>query len=478
MNKNKKPLLLTLSTIIFYGGALSGFTINASAADWNLTPSVTLTETYTDNVDLDSSEKQGDFVTQVSPQIDISRIGARLETSIIYSANYFYYPDGNDVHEVRHNLQSSLSSELVSDLLFIDASAGINQRFLDRQQAISSEQTSRTDNRRTVQTYNVSPYLAHQFGSWATAQLKYTFRHVRMSADPEQTTNFTVFGNSLSHEGSFTINSGNRFNKLGWTLSAIYSNEGREVSNDLETTTARADFSYQLTDVLSLLGSAGYQNRDASGSFVNFKGFVWDAGFRLTPGPRTSLSFRYGNQYNGDTFSLNALYKITSKNTITLSYSDFIQTFQSLAFEDNSNINLDSSLGSDFISGDLTRRKRWSLSLSGIRGRTSYSASAFYSEYKGDNLSLNEERYGGVVSLNRALNSKLNISGVFSYNLSKFLSDGINDKFWSASANINYKISKSLIGTISYSHSDRDQARQGILNGGSNYISISIRAAI
>ncbi|MBL4802346.1 MAG: TIGR03016 family PEP-CTERM system-associated outer membrane protein [Emcibacter sp.] len=474
MQYYKKQIFLLLSTV-----AASGFIVNANAANWRVTPSIAVTETYTDNVDLDSSSNQGDFVTQITPQIGIRGNGSRMNLLFSYAPNYFFYPgDDDDKHELRHSLQSSLNSELISEKFFIDASANITQRFLDRRRAISSEIVSRTDNRRTVQSYQFSPYLVHTFDAWASAQLRYTLGHVRQAADAEQTTVDTFFGNTLSHQASLSVTSGRRFSKLNWTFLTQYQTENRENSNNYSTTTVRTDLSYQLTNIFTLLGSVGYQKRNAVGSFANFNGLTWDAGFRLVPGPRTSLSFRYGNQLRGNTFSLDAQYKITSKNVINLSYTDTIQTFQSFAFDDISSVNLDPALNSEFISGDLTRRKKWTLKLSGTRGRTTYNASSFYSEYKSDNLALDEERYGGALSINRNLNSRLSIGSGLSYNLSKFASDNINDKFWSASVNMSYQLSKSLTGTLGYVHSDRDQERFGSLNGGSNYISLSIRATL
>ncbi|VAV86898.1 hypothetical protein MNBD_ALPHA02-270 [hydrothermal vent metagenome] len=475
VHNNKKSILLLLSMAV-----VSGYISNVDAADWKITPSIAVTEIYTDNVNLDSSISQSDFVTQVSPVILITGNGPRLNATINYAPNYFFYPgNANDKHDLRQTLQANLRGELVRDTFFIDANANIAQRFLDRRRAITSLQVSQTNNRRTVQSYQVSPYLVHAFGTWASAELRYTLSQIRQSADTRQTTQNTFFGNSLTNTGSFTLTSGRRFSKLGWTLSALRSNEERETFGSYKNTTARADFSYQLTRILALLGSAGYQKRDAiGGSFANFDGFIWDAGFRLVPGPRTSISFRYGNQFIGKSFSLNAQYKITAKDSINLSFRDTIQTFQSLALENNNSTNIDPFLNSGFISGDLTRRKQWSLSLGGTRGRTTYSASGLYSKYTSDNTALDDERYGAAFSISRRLNRRFSLSTGFNFNVSKFSSDGIKDKFWSASVNADYQLSKNLVTVLGYVHTKRDQARFGNLNGGSNYISLSIRAAI
>ncbi len=474
MQNYKKSMTMLLSAMV-----VSGFALTANGANWRVQPSIKLEETYTDNVNLDANSQQSDFVTQVTPGIIITGTGARMKTSLTYAPIYLFYPgDSNDKHDFRQNLQASLASELISETFFVDASANINQRFLDRRQAISSVDSNRTNNRRTVQTYQFSPYLVHAFGNWATAQLRYDLRHIRIASSTLITSPDTSFGNSLSHQGSFSVKSGRRFNRLGWTLLAQYQSEQRAFQSNYKDTVLRADLSYQLTHMLALLGSAGYEKRDSLGSFANFNGFIWDAGFRLVPGPRTSISFRYGNQYNGNSFSGNAQYKITAKDSINLSYTDTIQTFQSFAFASNNIVTLDPSQGSNFISGDLTRRKNLSLSLSGTRGRATYSASAFYSKYKSDNNALDERRYGGAISLARRLSRRLSINGGFSYNLSRFSSSNIDDKFWSASANVDYNISKSLVGSLGYIHTDRSQARFGNLNGGSNYISLSIKAAI
>ena len=275
MHNYKKTIVLLLSTV-----AAPGFIMGANAANWRLEPSIAVTETYTDNVDLDSNVSQSDFVTQITPQIAIIGRGGRMNMSFVYAPNYFFYPgDDEDKHDLRHSLDASLNSELVRDTFFIDMKANISQRFLDRRAAITSVEASRTDNRRTVQTYQFSPYLVHTFGSWATAQLRYDMAYIREAEDAEQTTLNTFFGNSLSHEGSFTLSNGRRFSKINWTLVANYRDEGRESSTNYKTTTMRADLSYQLTNIFALLGSVGYQKRDTLGSFANFSGFIWDAGF-------------------------------------------------------------------------------------------------------------------------------------------------------------------------------------------------------
>jgi len=141
MYNYKRSILLLLSTV-----AMSQLIMNVNAANWRIEPSIVVAEVYTDNVDLDASISQSDFVTQVTSKIAISGDGSRLNGALLYAPSYFFYPgDDNDKHELRHSLNANLNSELISETFFVDASANIAQRFLDRRQAISSEQASRTE---------------------------------------------------------------------------------------------------------------------------------------------------------------------------------------------------------------------------------------------------------------------------------------------------------------------------------------------
>ena len=71
MYSTKKTIILLLSTV-----ATSGLGVSAGAATWRVTPTLTATETYTDNVNLDETVRQGDFVTQISPQVTDRNRGA------------------------------------------------------------------------------------------------------------------------------------------------------------------------------------------------------------------------------------------------------------------------------------------------------------------------------------------------------------------------------------------------------------------
>jgi len=475
MNKYKKSLLLLLSS-----AAGMGFGSTAYGAIWSLDPSISVTETYTDNVDLDSAFSQSDFVTRVNPSLALTADGARLKGSLVYAPNYFYYgkagANGRSAHDFRQFLSANVNSELVRNHLFLDVGALVNQEFLDRRGALSRIQETVTNNRATVQRYFISPSFRTSLGPWATTELSYDLGYTRRNSEEALVGNLGLSNESWRQTAGLNINSGSRFTKLGWTLSSSYSNEGRQNADDFETLRFNADLSFEISRMISLLGSAGYEDRNVDSDFARFDGFVWDAGVRLVPGPRTSLSVRYGNRFTGDTYSVDGFYRISPKSTISLTYTDKLQTFQSLGFDFGfSNPDLGSVDGVNFFDDALVREKRWNLSVSGIRGRTSYSLYGGITNTTSENVDRDEERWFAGASLNRNLSTRLSIGTQFSYNDSKFVNVTFRDKYWNISANVSYLVSKKLTASLEYVHTDRDRGDGSTFSRASNFVSFTLR---
>jgi len=470
---------------IFTGCLLSSvvlpvvFTGMAYAGDIRIIPSLAVREIYTDNVDLDTVDSQSDFVTQVTPTINIIANGNRLNANINYAPNYFYYPgNDDDKDEIRHRLSAGISSELVKDTFFITGGASVTQQFLDRRRAIASSDVSITQNRATVQNYSFSPQFLHRFASFANFRTSYQINHFRSDDTDRLTGAGTNFRNSTRHAFSSTLTSSSDFSRIGWALAGNYSTEDRSSQSNFEQYGARLTLSYRISRMLTALGSVGFDERSNVSFLSESGGFVWDIGFRLVPGPRTSVSFRYGRRFSDNTYSADALYRISPNNTITLSYSDRIQTFQTFAFEElNTNPFTGVTSFVPFLDDSITRRKRLLLGWQATRGRTSYTLRASYEDVVSEFLTNDEERWRFSGTISRRLSPKLSVSGSFAFDQSEFDSATFRDRFWSASASASYTISESLNSSIEYSHSDRD-IPNNILSGPANYVSIYIRASL
>jgi len=66
------------------------------------TPSITLSEEYTDNLFLTDGDEESDFITVVSPGLALDFLGKRSELSLFYSPGFSFYQEYDELNSVRH----------------------------------------------------------------------------------------------------------------------------------------------------------------------------------------------------------------------------------------------------------------------------------------------------------------------------------------------------------------------------------------
>src|SRR5262245_49848037 len=110
------------------GGFACGFP--AFAAKWDITPSISAGETYTDNVGLrtEGEDPSSDFVTTVTPGLSVRGTGGRATLSADYSLQRLQFLHQTQNNDFIHNLNSTGSIELWDKSLFLDGAAQIGQQ--------------------------------------------------------------------------------------------------------------------------------------------------------------------------------------------------------------------------------------------------------------------------------------------------------------------------------------------------------------
>ena len=81
---------------------------NANSAQFLLTPRISVTEEYNDNIDLDRKNKQDDFITTVSPGFTAELLGQTAGLSLSYDPAYNFYDENSDNDYWRHQLNARL----------------------------------------------------------------------------------------------------------------------------------------------------------------------------------------------------------------------------------------------------------------------------------------------------------------------------------------------------------------------------------
>src|SRR5271163_35839 len=91
---------------IVYGLGLGGFTTGALAADFHVTPALQLGETWTDNVNIDTSgQAKSDFITTVSPSLDATSQTARVKLGVNYTPQELFFLQGTESNTLQQRLQ-------------------------------------------------------------------------------------------------------------------------------------------------------------------------------------------------------------------------------------------------------------------------------------------------------------------------------------------------------------------------------------
>ena len=89
-----------------------------------LAPSLTLRQTYTDNVTLaPEGEEEHDHITQLIPAVSFCQNRQRIRTQADYQAQILHYSEDSDRNEVLHRGNVDSTAVLRQEMLFLDMGA-------------------------------------------------------------------------------------------------------------------------------------------------------------------------------------------------------------------------------------------------------------------------------------------------------------------------------------------------------------------
>ncbi len=301
---------------------LSVFTPSAIAADWRVTPTLKLGQIYTDNVRLaPSGMEESDFITSVSPGINITSNGRGLKLNANYDYQALYYANSNEFNGY-HHLDAAAKVTLAEDLLFFDGKASIGRQPISVLGTQTSNNYNLANNQTTVKTLTASPYLRHDFNGGATTELRYTHQSLKTGEE--------ALSSGTTDSLRWNLNSGPSYRSLAWGLNAQSQKNRMSRTDTVNTSTAGGNLRYMITPQLYLTATAGYDKYDyivAPGQ-SDPSGKYYSGGFSWSPTNRTNISASAGKKFYGDTYSLNA--SVRSRATLLrLSYDESITTTQS-----------------------------------------------------------------------------------------------------------------------------------------------------
>ncbi len=308
------------------------------AGDWKTSYGVSAREQYTDNVCLEDGGDEDEWITTVSPVFSVKGSGGRvnLDVSAAFELNNLDDNDSDcnndsngDSDSFNPRVNASGTVELVSDRVFIDIKAQVQQNRRNAFRGGGDSNLNRRGNTNTTYDYSVSPYLVGKLKDYAQYNIRYDFGDQSNSEDDVD---------DSDEEGVYFTFSSVGGSPLGWTLSGSYRTveyDSREDGSDTDSqdlSSISLTLNYRLSRKWQFYASTGEEDNDFDSVNDDIDGTRWSAGFNWTPNPRTELSLGTGDRFIGDTPTLNFSHRL-KQSQFTASYQKLVTFSRSLRFD-------------------------------------------------------------------------------------------------------------------------------------------------
>ena len=460
-------------------------TVNVRAADWTTTTGLSVTERYTDNVELVDKGKESELVTVVAPNLTLKGVGGKLKVDL--TAALEYNDAGGSGDSVNPRFSGNSNAELVDDRLFFDARASAVQNRIDPFRPAGFDNLSRSrpadgrglrdGNTSTTYSYVLNPYLRGHFKDFANMRLGYTFDDQLNSSNTRDDP--LSSGGDLSDSSrqavDFNLDSGTDFALLSWGVAANYSktdydgssDTGQSSDSELMSTDLR--LGYRVSRKWQLRASVGKEWNDFNSVRSDVDGTRWDFGTVWTPNKRTSVNVGYGKRFFGGFPTLDVSYR-RKRNVLTASYSKVLTDartlrLQQIVFEDTDPfgnpvdpitgepipVSLVFVLPTDSQIVDERFKASWA-----IQGkRTTVTLKQEHSIQQTQDSREDTEYVTSSLSLSRTLSSKLSFdSSIHRSNQTNELNDDFNT--WRFQMALNRRLGAKSNVRLGYTHADRD----------------------
>ncbi len=444
----------------------------SAAGEWLIVPSVTLEEQYTDNVLSAAGDKKSDFMTTTAAGIDINGTGGRTQLSLNYDIARETFLHQSKLSGLRHNALGIGSVDLIDEYVFVEGRASVSEELISRSGAVAATDRATTgDNQTRIVNYSLAPSFRHGNDGWADSILTYRFSQVKFMSTGASDAG-TAPGNTTTHELISSLESGRRFSVFRWSGEATTTFESERGEFRSRRDLLEGSGEYLVNRHISLLVTGGHDNiSDKALDDVaedNNSGFFWEAGPRLSPGPRTTLTVQYGQRFDSNNITGDFTHEFSPRTTLQASYEVEIETQQRALsnalnnailnpqgqlVDPNTGLPLDpNNTGTDLVD-TTSRTDRFELGLNGTRGRSTFSISTDFTARDLGTQGDKERVFDVSGSLSRTMSPNLTASVDASFSRTiRSRAGATSDKTLNLGATLGYSFSDTFTSTVSYRH--------------------------
>lgn len=477
--------------------ALSASACNSAlAATIRVTPSLDISESYTDNVRGVREGAEADLITETRAGGQITADGNRLDLNLNMTAINERHLDTDGLNSTRPQILGVGNVEILEDHFFIDSSVSMSETSTQRGGDVSARDRNLPTNRTRVLVFDVAPRYEQRIGRWLDGTLLYSHSESRFSKPSAGITGPAApglspvrpIGNQKTDQFSLSLDTGDTFSQISSQLELSSKTDSRPNSTTAGVTPGarssgkrkdnRAELinEYKINRQIGLIARAGYEeNKNPKQSFNN-SGATGALGVHLTPGPRLDFRTEYGRRYDESNLSANLKYQIFSFYTLNASFEQGVRTQQDGRLDRQNRLITGPTGGlidpftgnpinpgfSNFdLSNESFREDAFALGFSGTRGRNTISfgvdLSSRDSGEKTPGISSKEERLDVNLDLSRRLQPRL--TGNLSLNYSDTLTSGMGanaDTRYTGDAGLNYSLGETFTSRFEYTYFKRD----------------------
>jgi uncharacterized protein (PEP-CTERM system associated) len=317
MTSSLRPTAADRSKLFLFPLILS-MSLPAFAADWKLSRQLSLKGTYSDNIDLDGTEKTSDFFVELTPGFVLQGKGRRLNLDLAYSLQALHYLNTSSEDKINHRLQANANSELYQDHLFVDVNLTARQELKDALAPSGWDATNTSENLQDSYTYLVAPYFKNRFGRQAELTFRVENDGVFYSEDGDD---------SLGYRAKLNLLSGPALGQFRWSLNAENEYVDYQEGPRDRFSKVVGGLGYQIDNRWQIDVSGGYEDNSYD-SLNETGGGLWEGLITWTPNERAAVKLGSGYRYFGWSPSLEVNYR-HKRSVWTTSYQRDVSSARS-----------------------------------------------------------------------------------------------------------------------------------------------------
>lgn len=289
------------------------------AAPWDFGMTVDLGVIYTDNLFLSPEGSEiDDTVWTIVPEFSLETDGDRLDASIFYRPEAFFYSDNSEFDDIFHVFDGEMTAEMVSDAFFLYLSGVRYQASNGPGGNFPTSNIPVTANRVDSTILEARPYWQQRFGNVdLLAEVSYT----DIAYDDIEGVDPTLSEDSNERRARLDINNQASQQMMTWGLNYDYRRMEYETATPWEFQRAFGELGVWLSSSVRVFGVGGVETPFDQYFSADMDDSFWEAGFQYRPNSRLDMEFAAGERSYGDSYRGRFSYQLR-RGTSELTYDE------------------------------------------------------------------------------------------------------------------------------------------------------------